>query len=115
MRYMLVVWFGFVGIVSVTKKDNIDNRKGYDCEGKPDCSTCDNVVKIYHIANFSLIPTDAVKDNIAKRRDNSKSIHASRKKESYTAKAQAVAIPFRKSATDVRTIFLVFRFTTFLL
>ena len=78
----LVMWFRFVGVVRVTKKDNVYNCKSYDCEGKPDCSACDYVVKIYHIANFSLIPTDTVNDNIAKRRDNSKSVHAKRKNES---------------------------------
>jgi hypothetical protein len=101
-----------MGVVSITKKDKIDNRKGYDCEGEADCTTCDDVVKIYHTANFSLIPIDTVKDNIAKGRDNSKSTHARRKRESYTAKAHAVAIPFRKSATDVKIIFLAFRFIT---
>src|ERR1700726_3819223 len=48
----LVVWFGFVGVASITKKDKIDNRKGYNCEGKPDYSAVNKIVHVYHTYFF---------------------------------------------------------------
>ena len=44
----LVVWLGFMGIVSVTKKYNIHNCKSYDDERYTDCSTANKIIHVYH-------------------------------------------------------------------